>query len=108
MIDFDDRGTKTVSDKFEVVEDRLLSKYDAILSLKSQNVTSIKILTFTDILKLSSTEIKYQCHKKTGNGTFSSIEEVLLQLAYDIDVKDAVIPANVKVIEWNNDIITAK
>ena len=32
----------------------------------------------------------------------------MLQLAYDIDVKDAVIPADVKVIEWNNDIISAK
>ena len=53
-------------------------------------------------------DIENQFHKKAGNGTFNSIEKVMLQLAYDIDVKDAVIPADVKVIEWNNDIISAK
>ena len=52
--------------------------------------------------------LKKKFHKKAGNGTFNSLENVMLQLAYDIDVKDAVIPDDVKVIEWNNDIISAK
>lgn len=43
----------------------------------------------------------------TGN-TFSSIEQVLLQLSYDIDLQDAIISSDVKVIEWNNDIISVK
>ena len=38
----------------------------------------------------------------------SNMEDVVLQLAYDIDLKDAYVPDNVKVIEWNNDIVTIK
>ena len=36
------------------------------------------------------------------------MEDVVLQLAYDINLKDAYVPDNVKVIEWNNDIVTIK
>ena len=82
------RVCKTVIDMF---------KYSAVISI-----------TITICHNLWPIRHWKKFHKKAGNGTLNSIEKVMLQLAYDIDVKDAVIPADVKVIEWNNDIISAK
>jgi len=44
----------------------------------------------------------------SGPDTMTSVGMVALQLGYGIDLKDARIPPDVKVIEWNNDIISVK
>lgn len=52
-----------------------------------------------------------QCGQHTliqSSSSESHMEDVVLQLAFDIDLKDVIVPANVKVIQWSNDIVTVK